>query len=123
MKFSKSVVPRYTVLYSIVKLILYLTDLSRGTFKALPRKFVILELLKLFLIFFRVSNLFQIARNLQYKLAIISILIEVCLFFYEKDYIGQTRFLMEIVFGILSFIFLIFFHPIYYNTEENKKSD
>lgn len=120
MDFLKGIVPKYVILYSCVKLILVLNDLSRGTFKALPRKFIFLEFLKLFLIGFRISNLPQISRNLQYKFTIISIMIEVGLFFYEKDYFSSVRFIMEIVFGILSFIFLIFFHPLYFSKETRK---
>lgn len=120
MEFMKGVVPKYVALYSLVKLIMVFNDLTRGTFKALPSKFIFLELLKLFLIAFRVSNLPQISKNLQYKLTILSILIEGGLFFYEKDYLSRFRFFMEIIFGLLSCIFLVFFHPLY-NSKENKK--
>lgn len=115
----KGVVPKYLVLYSLTKLFIAIRDLKVGTFKELPPKFAIFEFLKIFLILFKLFKIKQLSANTQYRLTLISIVLEIGLFIFEKNHIGRIRFVLEIVFGMLSCIFLLFFHPLY--AEESKK--
>lgn len=119
----KGAVPKCTFLYSLIKLILVLYDLKAGTFKALPPKFAVFEFLKLFLIAFKITKLEIISKKLHYRLSLLSFLIEGLLFIYEKNHISDVRFILEIVFGALGCIFLVYFHPLYSSEQKLNKKD
>lgn len=113
MGYFLGIVPKYLILYSIIKLLVDVNDYRKGTFSMLDNNFYYLEILKFFVILSRIIGMMYIRKRTQFNLTIVSIFIETLLFLYQKRYFSQFRLYLEVIFGCISFIFLIFFHPSY----------
>jgi hypothetical protein len=120
MGYLVGIVPKYLILYSVVKLIFDVNDYRKDRFKGLDQNFYNLEIAKFFVVSSRIIGMKYIRQAIQFNFTIISLIIEMLLFFYQKSYFSSFRFYAEIVFGTVSFIFLVFFHPIYCEKNKNK---
>ncbi|ELA42322.1 uncharacterized protein VICG_00722 [Vittaforma corneae ATCC 50505] len=123
MGYFEGIVPKYLILYSVIKILVDLNDFRKGIFKDFDRKFYYLEIAKFFVIASRIMGMKYIRRRAQFNLTIMSVFLETALFFYQSRYFSRFRLYLEAVFGCTSFIFLIFFHPSYCKRNANKNKD
>lgn len=119
MGYFEGIVPKYLILYSVIKILVDLNDFRKGIFKDFDRKFYYLEVAKFLVIASRIVGMKYIRRRIQFNLTIMSVFLETVLFFYQKRYFSRLRLYSETVFGCISFIFLIFFHPSYCKSNTN----
>jgi len=109
----EGVVPKYLMIYSIVKILVDLLDFKNGVFRDLDSKFHYLEVAKFLVILFRILGVRHIRKRIQFNLAIFSILLETVIFCFQNQHFRRLRLYVELVFGCITLMFLVFFHPSY----------
>lgn len=113
MSYFKGIVPKYLLIYSVIKLVLVLRDISSGVLSGLGYKGYYFGTIKVFLNAMRIFGLKYIHSQILFNLTIVSIMFEACFFIYEKTYFARSRIIAEIAFGLVSAVFVVFFHPFY----------
>lgn len=119
----RGIVPKYLVMYSLVKVMVDLYDFKTGFFNGLESKFYYLEVAKFLVIIFRILGTKYIRQRVQFHLTILSILLETIIFYFQNKHFSRLRLYLEFLFGAISLVFLIFFHPSYCEEPKpNKKT-
>lgn len=123
MSYTRGIVPKYLAAYSMVKLFMVLRDMNGGVLKELGYKGYLAGVTKCSLNIMRMLGLRHIRSRWLYNLMVVSIIFEACFFAYERKYFITPRIVAEIVFGLLSCVFVLFFQPFYCQaSKERKKS-
>lgn len=124
MSYTRGIVPKYLAIYSIVKLLMVLSDMKDGVLWELGYKGYLVGITKCSLNIVRILGLRNIRSRWLYNLMVASIIFEACFFAYEKKYFITHRIVAEIIFGLLSCVFVLFFQPFYCQVpKEMKKSN